>query len=332
MTEEVVKTIENVDHLFSEIVINGEVHHSENYVPQQEEQIISPQIPEESSSDPTTPIVTPTTEYGEDIHSVSINDVLHDFVDPETVQNLNQEVVARQNVDNQLQQGINGLTGDIADLGNDIDSINDKIPNQASSTNQLADKNFVNSSIATNTANFLGTYTSMAEIEAIQDPTNNDYVFLQTTDASGNNLFDRYKYNADQDEWLFEYELNNSSFTAEQWATINSGLTQSSVNQDIADAIALLPIPVKTTISSSQALTVQQDTVMYIDTANITVTLSFGSTQRSKVDIIAIEDCTITYYTDANTTASLSMLAGTSATLVYFNGWKFNGVYGAVWN
>ena len=171
MTEEVVKTVENVDHLFSEIVINGEVHHSENYVSQQEEQIISPQIPEESSSDPTTPIVTPTTEYGEDIHSVSINDVLHDFVDPETVQNLNQEVTARQTADGLLQQGINGLTSSVA-------GINAKIPNQASSTNQLADKNFVNSSIATNTANFLGTYTSMAEIEAIQDPTNNDYVFL----------------------------------------------------------------------------------------------------------------------------------------------------------
>ena len=78
----------------------------------------------------------------------------------------------------------------------------------------------------------------MADIEAIQNPTNNDYVFLQTTDSAGNNVFDRYKYNADQEEWLFEYELNNSSFTAEQWATINSGLTSTS----ITDAINALDV------------------------------------------------------------------------------------------
>ena len=40
----------------------------------------------------------------------------------------------------------------------------------------------------------------------------------------------------------FEYELNNSSFTAEQWATINSGLTQSSVTQDIENAINALDV------------------------------------------------------------------------------------------
>ena len=38
------------------------------------------------------------------------------------------------------------------------DAIKEVIPEQASSSNKLADKDFVNSSIATNTANFLGTY------------------------------------------------------------------------------------------------------------------------------------------------------------------------------
>lgn len=334
MAEEVTKTIENVDRLFARIVVNGEVHESQNYVPQDStDSVIAPQIVEENNqSDTQEPIAQPTQDVGEDVYSVVLNDTKHDFVDPETVQNLSQEVVARQNVDNQLQQGINGLTGDVADLGNDIDSINDKIPNQASSTNQLADKNFVNSSIATNTANFLGTYTSMADIEAIQDPTNNDYVFLQTTDASGNNLFDRYKYNADQDEWLFEYELNNSSFTAEQWATINSGLTQSSVDEDIADAISALPIPTKETVSASKSATVLGDMIYFVDTASVTLTLVFGSTQQVRAEVYAIADCTVTYYTDANTAVSLSMVAGTCATFVYFNGWKFNGVYGAVWN
>ena len=72
----------------------------------------------------------------------------------------------------------------------------------------------------------MGTYTSLADIEAIQNPTNNDYAFLETADGAGNNVYDRYKYSAEDGEWLFEYELNNSSFTAEQWATINSGITQ----------------------------------------------------------------------------------------------------------
>lgn len=118
--------------------------------------------------------------------------------------------------------------GQITTNENDISDINDKIPSQASSSNQLADKNFVNSSIATNTANFIGTFNSVAELEAYSGTlTNNDYAFVQTTDTAGNTLYDRYKWNGSA--WLFEYELNNSSFTAEQWATINSGATSSDV-------------------------------------------------------------------------------------------------------
>lgn len=317
MAEEVTKTIENVDRLFSEIVVNGEVHESQNYVPPAQQQIIASQIePEEQTS--TAPIVEPTESVGEDIYAVSINDTLHDFVDPETVQNLSSEVLARQNADNVLQQSIT--------------NINALIPNQASSQNQLADKNFVNSSIATNTANFLGTYTSLADIQAILNPTNNDYAFLETTDSAGNTLYDRYKYNAEDQEWLFEYELNNSGFTAEQWATINSGLTQSSVNQDIADAISALPIPTKETVSASKSATVQGDMIYFIDTASVTLTLNFSSTQRAKVEVYAMANCTVTYYTAQGTTASLSMVSGTRATFIYFNGWKFNGLYGSVWN
>ena len=171
-----------------------------------------------------------------------------------TVENgLSGEITARQNADTALGNRVttveNGLSGETtarqnADtaLGNRVTAIEDVIPSSATASNQLADKDFVNSSIATNTANFLGTYTSMADIEAIQNPTNNDYVFLQTTDSAGNSVFDRYKYNATQDEWLFEYELNNSAFSASQWATINSGLTQTSVENTIADAIADLDV------------------------------------------------------------------------------------------
>ena len=119
-----------------------------------------------------------------------------------------------------------------------VDDIEALIPNQATSSNQLADKAFVNSSITSNTANFLGTYTSLAQIQAIPNPTNNDYAFLQTTDSAGNTEYQRYKYSTSDNQWHYEYTLNNSSFTAEQWATINSGLTQASVEEDIASAVA----------------------------------------------------------------------------------------------
>ena len=112
----------------------------------------------------------------------------------------------------------------------DIEDINSLIPSQASVSNKLADKDFVNSSISTNTANFIGTFNSVAELEAYSGTlTNNDYAFVATTDSAGNTLYDRYKWNGS--EWLFEYELNNSSFTAAQWASINSGANVNNIGQ-----------------------------------------------------------------------------------------------------
>ena len=109
-------------------------------------------------------------------------------------------------------------------LAADIAAINAKIPAQASATNQLADKSFVNSSIATNTAYFVGTFDSVDALNAYSGTkTNNDYAFVQSKDSAGNTIFSRYKWNGTA--WLYEYELNNSSFTASQWAAINSGAT-----------------------------------------------------------------------------------------------------------
>ena len=116
----------------------------------------------------------------------------------------------------------------------EITDINDLIPNEASSSNQLADKAFVNSSIATNTANFIGTFNSVAELEAYSGTlTNNDYAFVVGTDSAGNTVYDRYKYTdaTTPASWVFEYELNNSSFTAAQWNAINSGATSALIGQ-----------------------------------------------------------------------------------------------------
>lgn len=78
-------------------------------------------------------------------------------------------------------------------LGADINEINSKIPAQATSDNQLADKDFVNSSISTATATFRGTFTSLASLQAAYGD-KNDYAFYLHTDAAGNTIYDRYKY------------------------------------------------------------------------------------------------------------------------------------------
>lgn len=130
--------------------------------------------------------------------------------------------------------------------GADITNILKLIPDQASESNKLTDTNFVNSSIATNTATFRGTSSAglteeefLAWANAIEVKDNNDYVFWNTSDADGNTLFKRYKYNGTS--WIYEYTLNNSSFTAAQWATINSGITsQNAVKSTVVHNIVTL--------------------------------------------------------------------------------------------
>lgn len=103
------------------------------------------------------------------------------------------------------------------------------IPSQASSTNKLTDKDYVDGAIATNTANFVGTFDSLAELQAVQNPTKNDYGFVIESDAQGNEYYDRYKYTGTQ--WLFEYKVESTPFTAEQWAAIQSGITAALVTK-----------------------------------------------------------------------------------------------------
>lgn len=142
------------------------------------------------------------------------------------------------------------------------------IPEQASSENQLGDKAFINSSIQTNTAEFKGTRNLVTDLSlttsatqqqiaaalasAISSADNNDYCFVQipTNDATPTQIarVDRYKYNGSA--WLFEWSLNNSSFTAEQWAAINSTVTSGDV-----DKLRLLP----TKAQLDTLLTAKQD-------------------------------------------------------------------------
>lgn len=103
---------------------------------------------------------------------------------------------------------------------------------------------FVNSSISTGTAMFLGTYdavddlhlttsatnaqiaTALSSFSEVSTATNGDYVFI-TVDTipstPAKDEYRRFKFNGSG--WEFEYTLNNSSFTDTQWAAINSGIS-----------------------------------------------------------------------------------------------------------
>lgn len=129
---------------------------------------------------------------------------------------------------NTYQLDIDNLKTEDEELLALINQIKELIPNQASSTNQLADKDFVNSSISTATATFRGTYTSINSFPSVGIDSN-DYLFYDTIDGLGNRKFDKYKYS--NGEWKYEYTLNNSSFTEEQWKSINSGATIELINK-----------------------------------------------------------------------------------------------------
>lgn len=113
-------------------------------------------------------------------------------------------------------EGLQALAGRVLD-------IEDVIPSAAGTSNPLADKAFVNSSIATATAEFRGTFNSMEELEAVTGADANDYGYVRSMDNVGNVSYSRYKYS--DGSWLFEYAVNNTTFTAAQWAAINSGVT-----------------------------------------------------------------------------------------------------------
>lgn len=123
------------------------------------------------------------------------------------------------------------------------------VPSAATASNQLADKAFVNSSIATATATFRGTYNLKSDLSlnpgathadiaaalttkiSSANPDMNDYAFvlIPTAAATPTEIasIERYKYigGTGTTKWDYEYTLNNSGFTAAQWAAINSGIT-----------------------------------------------------------------------------------------------------------
>ena len=179
---------------------------------------------------------------------------------------------------------------------------------------------FVNSSIATATARFLGNYTltdlgltypaTDAQIETALDgytfqsaPTNNDYVYVEIQNPQTTSVDDvvkRFKFNGTN--WLYEYTLNNSSFTAAEIAAIDSGVNSTKVgNYDnhIADTT------IHVTAADKTAWNGKQDAIS--DLSDIRSGAALGATSVQPSDLATV--ATTGDYSDLLNTPTLAAVA-----------------------
>lgn len=166
---------------------------------------------------------------------------------------------------------------DFTSLNGRVGTVEGKIPTQASATNQLADKSFVNSSVQTATANFRGNWDTWADIPSSTDlypedyagsktPTTNDYLVVKN--ASGYNSANtgtwRFKYSGawgtnGKSGWKPEYQVNETPLTSAQLAALNSGVTSTLVGQITTNKNDIASIKTKNT-EQDTAITNAQNT------------------------------------------------------------------------
>lgn len=170
---------------------------------------------------------------------------------------VNTDIVATNKDVSGLEDKINYKLDSKEDVSNKIQVVNDSSTTEYPSSKAVA--NFVNSSVATNTATFLGNFslddlgltypaTEVQIATALNShtwpsgyPTNNDYVYVEIRNPQSS-IYDkvqRYKYRAGVASWGYEYTLNNSSFTSEEMAAIDSGVTSQDVTNLRSDHTTL---------------------------------------------------------------------------------------------
>lgn len=170
---------------------------------------------------------------------------------------------------------------------------------------------FVNSSVATNTANFLGnkdvvndlhltTTATNAQISTAlgnyvwpsgTTPTNNDYVFVTVDDltTTGVDEYRRFKY--DGSSWQYEYTLNNSSFTQAQWNAINSGLSatdKTNYDNHLADTVIHVTAADKANWNGKADKTTTVTNVAY-DTTGKKLTKTINGTTSDVVSVSTLK-------------------------------------------
>ena len=126
-------------------------------------------------------------------------------------------------------------------VAEDVATINWKIPSAATSSNQLADKDYVNDSINSVTAYYItknaqgDQWTNYAELAAAttfyswwvqRTPTKNDYTIV-LDDENHDNATTRYIYNSG---WEYQYTVNETALTQAQLDALNSWITSGKVS------------------------------------------------------------------------------------------------------
>lgn len=127
-------------------------------------------------------------------------------------------------------------------VADDVATINWKIPSAATDTNQLADKDYVNDSINSITAYYItknaagdqfATYLELSTASTfyswgvVRTPTRNDYCIVQA-DENHDNATTRYIYQNNQ--WEFQYIVNETALTTAQLNALNSWITSGKVS------------------------------------------------------------------------------------------------------
>ena len=115
-------------------------------------------------------------------------------------------------------------------LENYKNTLDAKISDEASASNKLVDKAYVDESIQTSTAVNRGNFATYAELIAYSGTvTRNDYATV-ADDETHNHECWRYKWNDDTHAWTPEYRINESPMTQAQLAALNSGITATKLN------------------------------------------------------------------------------------------------------
>jgi len=124
-----------------------------------------------------------------------------------------------------------------------ISTINWKIPSEATSSNKLADKNYVDDSINSVTAYYItknaawdqfATYAELSSASTfysgwvVRTPTRNDYCIV-VADENHDNATTRYIYQGSQ--WEYQYTVNETALTTAQLNALNSWITSTKVWQ-----------------------------------------------------------------------------------------------------
>lgn len=187
------------------------------------------------NADPLNPIVMHDVTKAEQSDFDELQEGFNTHKDDNSRHKTESDINAISQVVNKANQS------DLNALGGRVEVIEGKIPTQANSTNQLADKEFVNSSIeqtAANrvtytiigegfpTRNHLRTATTVYHAGAEYIPAQHDYALvLEDEDAPEPWTGGQTRYEYDGVSWVFAYGINNRPFTAAEIAVLNSNAT-----------------------------------------------------------------------------------------------------------